>query len=469
MAITSSVTPSIPESTVSTEPNNDAGVVGAVPASTRGHIGRVVAGSIVAGIVGAVVAVTGPFAGAQEHVLTGSVLLVFATAWTALAVLSERWTDQPQRWAFVPAGLMGCTGVMILALSPTGNGPGWVWPPVAAVLAVWMTFRARRQLRSRTRQWLLYPVFGALALSAVAGGYEQYRETTATSYPMPGRLVDVGGHALHIDCSGAGSPTVVLEPGLGEPSTAMAWIAPDVATTTRVCVYDRAGRGWSESAGSPQDGAEVARDLHTLLERSGEQGPFVLAGHSAGGLYVLNFALLYPEEVAGVALLDSMSPHQYSAIDGWPAFYEMFRRASAVLTPLSRLGAGHLMYDSAYGDLPPTARDQERALMATPRAARSVRDEFSQIRTTMTQAQALSTLGDRPLAVLTAGKGMQGGWGAAQDELAALSTNSVHRTLPNAEHEMLTGQQATAAESARAIRDVVDAVRTGSPLAEQAG
>ena len=184
--------------------------------------------------------------------------------------------------------------------------------------------------------------------------------------------------------------------------------------------------------------------MHTLLDRAGEDGPYVLAGHSAGGLYVLDFARLYPDDVAGVALLDSMSPHQYTAIDGWPAFYEMYRRASAVMPSLSRFGVGRLMYSSS--DLPAPARDQERAFMATPRVARSVRDEFSQIRTTMSEAQALRTLGDRPLVVLTAEKGALGGWLDAQNELAALSTNSVHRTLPNAEHKMITEQQETAAK-----------------------
>ena len=184
-----------------------------------------------------------------------------------------------------------------------------MWPPVVAALAVWMIVRARRDLRSRTRVWLLYPVCVALLLSAVGGAYETYRETAdRRTTRCPAGLVDVGGHKLHINCTGTGSPTVVLEPGLGEPSTAMAWIAPDVAATTRVCVYDRAGRGWSESAGAPQDGVQVATDLHTLLDRAGEQGPYVLAGHSAGGLYVLNFAQLYPDQVAGVVLLDSMSP-----------------------------------------------------------------------------------------------------------------------------------------------------------------
>ena len=248
-----------------------------------------------AGLVGAVALVAGPFAGAQEHVITGSVLLAFAAAWAMLAVLSERWTDQPQRWAFVPAAFMALAGTSILALAPTGNEAGWVWPPVVAALAVWMIVRARRDLRSRTRVWLLYPVCVALFLSAVGGGYETFRETVdGANYAMPGRLIDVGGHKLHINCTGTGSPTVVLEPGLGEPSTAMAWIAPDVAATTRVCVYDRAGRGWSESAGAPQDGVQVATDLHTLLDRAGEHGPYVLAGHSAGGLYVLNFAQPLP-------------------------------------------------------------------------------------------------------------------------------------------------------------------------------
>jgi pimeloyl-ACP methyl ester carboxylesterase len=432
-------------------------------APARGHVGRIVAGSLIGGLVFAIFLVAVPLAGRTEAVITGSVLLTFAASWFALATLSQRWTDQPQRWALVPAAFMAIAGVVVLVVAPTGNELGWVWPPVVIALAVWMIVRARRDLHSRTRAWIVYPVCVALALSCLGGAYETYREST-DSLLMTGRLVDVGGHKLHIDCTGTGSPTVVLEPGLGEPSTAMAWIAPAVATTTRVCVYDRAGRGWSESASGPQDGVEVATDLHTLLKRAGERGPFVLAGHSAGGLYVLNFAHLFPTGVAGVVLLDSMSPDQYTKISGWPAFYEGYRRYSAVLPSLSRFGIGRIIYGSGYGGLPARVRDEERAFLATPRGARSARDEFSEIRTAMKEARSLTTLGDTPLFVLTAEKGALGGWIAAQNKLAALSTNSVHRLLPNVEHSMLNEDKDTAAESTRAINDVVEAVRNNAAL-----
>jgi len=433
-------------------------------AKDKGHIGRIVAGSVMGGLGAAVVLVTVPLAGEVEHLVTGSVLLTFAAAWTALAVLSQRWTDQPQRWAFVPAVFMALAGGFVLSAAPTGNELGWVWPPVVLTLVAWMVVRARRDLHSRTRVWILYPVCIVLALSCIGGAYETYRESTDT-VAMAGRLIDVGGHKLHINCTGTGSPTVVLEPGLGELSTAMAWIAPAVATTTRVCVYDRAGRGWSESAGYPQNSVDVATDLRTLLHRAGEHGPFVFAGHSAGGIYVMNFARFYPHDVAGVVLLDSMSPDQYTKIASWPAFYETFRRATGVLPSLSRLGVGRVIYGSAYRGLPAPARDEERSFLATPRDARSLRDEFSQLRAAMTEARSLTTLGDRPLVVVTAEQGAAGGWMTAQNELAALSTNSDHQLFPDATHSMLTEDEHTAAQSSHAIDEVVNAVRNKTSLA----
>ena len=149
----------------------------------------------------------------------------------------------------------------------------WVWPVPVLVLAVWLILRVRRDVQGRSR-WLLYPVVGVLALLAVGGAVETVIEATDGGRSADGgELVDVGGHKLFIACSGTGSPTVVLEGGLGQGSDYFALIAPAVATTTRVCAYDRAGHGRSEPATGPQDGAAIARDLHALLAASGNPVP----------------------------------------------------------------------------------------------------------------------------------------------------------------------------------------------------
>jgi hypothetical protein len=164
-----------------------------------------------------------------------------------------------------------------------------------------------------------------------------------------------------------------------------------------------------------------------------------------------------------------MHPEQYTRIPTWPGFYAMFRRASAVFPSLSRLGGGRLINASAYSDLPARARTEERAFQSTPRDLRSTRDEFSEIRTAMKQANTLTTLGDRPLMVVTAQKDAEDGWAAAQNDLMKLSSHSVHRLVPTANHSMLTENRSAAAQSSRAINDVVEAVRTHSPLTADEG
>jgi pimeloyl-ACP methyl ester carboxylesterase len=426
---------------------------------------------MIAGLVGALVLVIGPFAGAKEHVITGSVLLVFALAWAAIAVFSERRTNQAQRWAIVPAAVMAGAGAIILVLAPTGNPLGWLWPPALAGLVAWMAIRARRDLDSRSRRWVLYPVFAALGLAALGGGYETVGENLAGAPTMTGRLIDVGGYRLHLDCVGTGSPTVVLEAGLGEPGADIAgWIAPDVSSATRVCSYDRAGRGRSDSATSVQDGDAIATQLLTLLTRAGEKGPFVLAGHSVGGLYVMSFARLYPDQVAGLVLLDSTSPHQYEKLSGYASFYQGYRRVVSLLPTLSRFGLGRAIASvgGLYSDLPPRARAEARASASSPRSARSLRDELSKVRTSMKQAQGLSSIGRRPLIVMTATVGAKPEWMGLQEDLLRLSSNSAQVVLNNADHAMLTASKSTASVSATAIRDVVSSARTGAAVAGKA-
>ncbi|MDQ6754078.1 MAG: hypothetical protein M3017_11870 [Actinomycetota bacterium] len=145
-----------------------------------------------------------------------------------LAILSVRFTEQPQRWAAAPALFMGVGGLLLVWFgSSVDEVLNWVWPPALLALVIWMFVRARRQLHSRSRGWLLYPVMAMLALASIGGGYQTLGAAAdAKAYPMPGQLIDVGGHRLHLNCTGSGSPTVVLEPGGGEMSSNLGRVAP---------------------------------------------------------------------------------------------------------------------------------------------------------------------------------------------------------------------------------------------------
>jgi pimeloyl-ACP methyl ester carboxylesterase len=433
----------------------------------RGHIGWVVTGSLGAGLLAAFLLAAAPFISPHEDDVTGAVLCGFALGWATLAFFSVRFTDQPQRWAAAPAVFMGVGGLLLIGFGTTVREVlNWVWPPALLALVIWMMVQAHRQLRSRTRWLLLYPVLAVLLLAAVGGGYETVREAVdANAHPMSGRLIDVGGHRLHLRCTGSGSPTVILQPGGGDFSPVMGWIAPPVASQTRVCVYDRAGRGWSEPTTSPQDAALVATDLHTLLQRAGVPGPYVLAGHSFGGLYVLTYAHRYPDDVAGMVLIDSTNPAtkadagKAKAYDDG-AYDAVTDRVSALGAAASRVSLVRWVGAFSYSDLPPRQRDEVRAGTATAAYAAGWIDEFVQANASGAEAAMLTDFGDKPLVVLTAGADTDPTHDAAQNELATLSSKSSHRVIKGARHIALITDKQYAADTTRAVLDVVDSVRS---------
>ena len=436
----------------------------------RDRIGLIVCGSLAAGVFAALVLVAAPLLPADEDALTGGVLLGCALGWGLLAALSIRFSQQPQRWAAAPAAVLGLAGGLLLT-QPTDQVLGaldWLWPPVLLALVVWMAVGAHRRLRSRTRRWVMYPVLAIMALASIGGGYETVQEAVQEAdHPMAGQLVDVGGRRLYLRCTGSGSPTVVLEPGLSEASPAMGWITPAVAANTRVCGYDRAGRGWSDPADRALDGAQTAADLHTLLHRGGVEGPYVLAGHSFGGLYVLAFAAAYPDEVAGLVLIDSTAPAPASGPGQGPptdTSYDPTDRVLTVVPAAAHLGVGRLLAHISYNTLPPQSRDEAIARAARPSHLRSYADELRQGGNAVRQAAAPIRLEGKPLIVLTAGRGNDATWGAKQAKLATLSTNSLHRVVPDATHGSLVMDPTDAAITATAIRDVVDAVRNSTRL-----
>ncbi|MFW3170497.1 alpha/beta fold hydrolase [Geodermatophilus sp. CPCC 206100] len=432
----------------------------------RGPIRRVIAGSLLTGAVLAALLPLVVFAGAPEPVITGSALLGFAVGWAVLAVLSARTTDQPQRWAWVPAAVLGTTGLGLLVAVPDDRvltAAGWAWPPLLLALAGWTVLRVRRSLAAGSGRRLLHPVVALMAAAAVGGAIETVGlAADQRAHAMPGQLHDVGGHRLHLDCTGSGGPTVVLQSGLGGFSASWARIAPAVAGTTRVCAYDRAGQGWSEDAAGSQDGLAAAADLHALLARAGESGPYVLVGHSIGGDHAMTYAARYPEQVAGMVLLDATSPYRSA---GTGETHSGPPSAVAVLPSLTRLGIGRLLPTSFWTALPEPAAGRLQAFASSPRGARNTVAESATLPTLLTQAQALSTLGSRPLVVVTAAEhAADPDWAAAHHRMAALSTDSSHRTA-DATHAGLLDEEHGAQLSARAIGDVVQAARTGTPLA----
>ncbi|MBJ7332134.1 MAG: alpha/beta fold hydrolase [Solirubrobacteraceae bacterium] len=413
----------------------------AIPVPEQQTPAKAVAGSLLAGLACSVALVAGPFAGSGEATTTGAILVGFAIGWALPATLSIRRDAGSHRWAAVPAAALGTTGVALIGLAPgtdTLDTLAWVWPPAILALTAWMTAQVARQPRPRRGSRVLYPVLALMALTTVGGGYETIAASTSGgAVRVAGdRLIDVGGHRLNIRCTGAGSPVVILEPGLGEPTREMAkLIAPQVARTTRICVYDRAGHGRSDVA--PK--ADAARDLHELLRRAHVRGPVVLAGHSLGGMFALSYADRYPAEVGGVALIDSMHPEQTHAAAG-------MGRALAPVPTVARTGIARLLLDPDDG--PPVEQ------------ARQLARDVQQMPAELNRAARLETLGDRPLGVVTAGTGSKPGWAKDQNDLATLSSRSFHRTVPGSTHGSLILDPAHAQASSRAIEDVVRQVRS---------
>jgi pimeloyl-ACP methyl ester carboxylesterase len=162
------------------------------------------------------------------------------------------------------------------------------------------------------------------ALAVASAAYQAAGEARdRRRYPPPGRLVEVGGHRLHIMCAGEGSPAVVIIPALGAYSAAWLKVQDALAAHAKVCVYDRPGLGWSDPVASWPSAPGMARELHALLEAAGVAPPFVLAGHSMGGLVARIFTHLYPDEVVGLVLVDSSHPEQARRLA--PAWLQDYR------------------------------------------------------------------------------------------------------------------------------------------------
>jgi pimeloyl-ACP methyl ester carboxylesterase len=336
--------------------------------------------------------------------------------------------------------------------------------------------------RSRIWRWtkrVLLGMVGLVLVLLLAGVVFQFVMTRidARRYPAPGEMVDVGGYDLHLYCTGeaGGAPSVVMDSGLG--GTVLDWqlVQPEVAKFARVCTYDRAGMGWSDPGDQPRTSQQIVKELHALLGNAGVvEGPYVLVGHSFGGTNMQVYASHYPDEVAGMVLVDSALEDEKAV-----TLTQSLQPSPVLLKIYATIGLTRLPYTLG-GEPPgltsPELEDEQAAISSHRKHVFAVADETSSLQESFNENRAdPMSLGNKPLMVLSAGFVQLTGTGLSQeqvnliDELHSDSQAALTRRSENAKqiiaedsgHYIQVERPALVID---AVRHVVEATRDGSRL-----
>ncbi len=260
-------------------------------------------------------------------------------------------------------------------------------------------------------RWLIRIAGGLLVLVLVGVVYQTLgMARDRANYPPPGKLIDIGGHQLHLYCTGEGDLTVILD-AMG-PGWSISWsrVQPEIAKIVRVCSYDRAGFGWSDSGPLPRTGERMAEELHQLLTRGGTAGPYLLVGHSLGGFIARLYRKSYPNEVVGIVLVDAGHERQYEQ-EELKKFVASGKTAFPVIRAITTVGLTRLLM--WLDVVPPFFSKQEepvsseirpllRAGWMQTRYFKTMADEGAALEETCVQVGRAGLLGDLPLIVLTA-------------------------------------------------------------------
>ncbi len=332
------------------------------------------------------------------------------------------------------------------------------------------------KIRSIAKKILFYAA-AVLVLATVSGAaYQSWRSAEDRDrYPAPGRLVDVDGLQIHIDCRGQGEPVVLMEAGLMSGSSGWALVHEAAARFTRVCAYDRPGMDWSEPIDRPASTREVAARLHRLIEVTETKGPYILLGMSAGGVYVREYFEAYPDEVLGMILVDSSHEQQgdrFDEVDGDNPMERILTLCSWIqpLGVVRLLGSMEMLAD-LYG-IPDSSRSVFLANANQSRTCASMLLELQGFIPETLDVEPPRRLGDLPLIVLSQGKQPSDNeafgvsleqarahrvvWNQLQLELTALSSHGERRIAHSSGHVIQLEEPQLVID---AISDMVDRVR----------
>ena len=308
-----------------------------------------------------------------------------------------------------------------------------------------------------------------LLILLVAGFlYENISEARDRRFnPMKGQLVDVGGRNMHIHCTGEGSPTVILDSGLGDSYLSWHKVQPEIAKFTHVCSYDRAGLGFSDPSSQPRTSKVIAEELRALLQAAGVPPPYVIVGHSMGGYDVRVYAIIYRSDIVGMVLVDASHPDQENRFP--PELKNMegsWRREAEFIAYAMPFGVPRFL---GLCDNDPTSR-------AADCNARTAREQLAEIKAfpeSAAETAATGSLGDLPLAVLSHDPDKPSGdlppeiakptneaWERMQVELTHLSTRGTRTIAKNSAHYIQIDRPDVVIE---AVRNVVEQARQGRP------
>jgi pimeloyl-ACP methyl ester carboxylesterase len=340
-------------------------------------------------------------------------------------------------------------------------------------------------LRKRVALIVLFTIVSTLALVGAGIIYQQSASARdLETYPYIGTLIQVDGHEMHLYCMGAGSPTVILEAGVGGNTLLWGYIQPAIAEATRVCAYDRAGYGWSDVRSEARTTPQLAAELHALLMLADIPSPFILVGHSYGGMIVSTFAAHYPSEVAGLVLLDTTHPNQFSSEHCIPAcfpasavtlvdtFYDMLPLMAN--TGIVRLLVPRGILPLPFFDIPAWFPNREAliALLSTnahsstvlaewnafPRGSEVASRRIDVSHLPVRLVTALHTYDERPLPGVDPAETTQT-WVNLQRDMLKLSSNSVQTIVEDATHFSLLVSPDHAARVVEVIQTLIAEVR----------
>jgi pimeloyl-ACP methyl ester carboxylesterase len=320
-------------------------------------------------------------------------------------------------------------------------------------------------------RWIALMTVGVVLLFAISGISYQAVEARADAhrFHQEGKLVDVGGYKLNIDCTGKGSPTVILVSGLEVPAKGWGLVQPGIANFTRVCSYDRAGYGWSDAGPMPRTVSQIVHELHTLLENAGEKPPYILVGHSFGKDSVRMYHKLYPNDVAGMVLVEGgpdklRLPSSILALS--KADLRRRQRSRIFASALYIFGISRFLARKDIEGAGEPTNDEEWSYHAIqPKFIRATTSEVENLLSGKDEAELADapTLGDKPLVVLIAGKGM---WGLplTSQDWVDLRKTWVDGQIQLAQHLSTRGKWLIVSDSTHMIPDeqpgaIVDAVR----------